>query len=137
MSEPTADQIAAFRGLFMPYMEAFMKLPADVQEKYNNEEAAYAGKPKEEMPDYIKSMEIFGEADVNKDGMLDLAEWKDFQKKTDEFNKVKYGAVVEQSDEDLTKWWEFLKALSPGEGVTKADLDVSMKLYEIVGAEMA
>ena len=83
MSEPTPEQIAAFKTLLDKYMVEFAKLPEDIQAKYNEAEAEFVatGKPMTESPDHIRSLELHKECDVNSDGLLDLAEWIEYNKK--------------------------------------------------------
>ena len=59
MSNPTPQQIAAFKPLMNEFMVEFSKLPADVQAKYTKEETEWAktGKPMTESPDHLKSLE--------------------------------------------------------------------------------
>jgi tRNA A37 threonylcarbamoyltransferase TsaD len=48
-------------------------------------------------PDHLKSMELFTTCDTNGTGMLNKDQWYELSKKTDEYNKAKYGGVVPMS----------------------------------------
>ena len=138
MSEPTPEQIAAFKVLLDKWMVEFAKLPADVQAKYNAEETEFAatGKPMTESPDHIRGLELHKQFDVNNDGMLDLAEWTEFNKKMEEEQVAKYGATVPHTPESLAEWWNVVKTYSPGDGVTIDDMNFTAKLYGACFAEM-
>ena len=137
MSDPTPEQIAAFKPLLDEWMAEFMKLPADVQEKYNKSEADWAatGKPMTEAPDHLKGIELHAACDKNGDGMLNEEEWHDFSLKMDEYNLAKYGGIVPMPKEVHSKWWNVMKVYSPGDGITLADMEHSNKLYAACFAE--
>ena len=118
-------------------MLEFQKLPADIQAKYNAEEAEWAktGKPMSESPDHLRGLAMHKECDVNGDGMLDLAEWTEFNKRMDEATVAKYGATVPSTPENLAEWWTVIKSFSPGEGVTADDMNLTTKLYAACFAE--
>ena len=88
MSNPTPQQIAAFKPLLDEWMVEFAKLPAEVQAKYNASETEWAatGKPMNEAPDHLKALELHAACDKNGDGMLNQEEWHDFSVKMDEYN---------------------------------------------------
>ena len=87
MSDPTPEQIAAFKPLLDEWMVDFMKLPAEVQEKYNNAETEWAatGKPMTEAPDHLKGIELHAVCDKNGDRTLNQEEWHDLCLKMDEY----------------------------------------------------
>ena len=76
----------------------------------------------------------FKAADTNADGMLDLAEFKDWCEKTDSSAKAKGWHTSPGSDDDIKSAWEAMSRISGKEGVT---YEAIMGSWEQIFAKVA
>ena len=81
----------------------------------------------EEHQGYKWRMDLFDEADANKDGLLDIDEWKVYYKKIEERSHKMAGGGYTFTDEYLEKSWK-LHDFDASGGVTKDELIWARKM---------
>ena len=90
-------------------------------------------------PEAIEAFKkAFEEADANKDGLLDLAEWKVFYGKKQEFQEKQHGAVAKDLDEHLElKFTGYNKLTAGTAGVSWDDWSNGQKVVDFLFAKDA
>lgn len=73
---------------------------------------------------------IWEESDVNKDGLLDCAEFKVFVAKYTECMRARNGEAQKGDEREDEKWYEAYNMLSPNkEGISMMDFREGMKIF--------
>ena len=81
----------------------------------------------------------FQAADTNSNGVLTLAEYKDFIEKSTANSRAAEWHVPDSSEEDMEKWWNFMCGVAgTPDGISKADHDsISGQMMQAYIAKMA
>ena len=80
----------------------------------------------------------FAAADTNSNGVLTLAEYRDFAEKSTANAKAKGWAVPDSTDADTEKWWNMMCTIAgTPDGIAKADHDsISGQMMQVYAAKM-
>ena len=83
-------------------------------------------------------MTMWTESDVNKDGVLDLAEFKVFFTKNNENMKKRFGESEMGDDAECDKWYDAYNAITPLRvGVSIGDFKEADEVLKCIGEEAA
>ena len=80
----------------------------------------------------------FAAADTNSNGVLTLAEYRDFAEKSTANAKAKGWAVPDSTDADTEKWWNMMCTIAgTPDGISKADHDsISGQMMQVYASKM-
>jgi Ca2+-binding EF-hand superfamily protein len=130
--------VKAFTPLMINHLMERMAFSPEVQAKYKEAGQAMENNPKmfaEIMKEFVDS---FMACDVNHNGVLEKAEWKNFMDAMHQNRLKRYGDSNRPDDKEKEAWFNAMNSINPDkEGIALEDFMQGLKVMGGVGREMA
>ena len=83
-------------------------------------------------------VECFMSCDVNHNGVLEKAEFKNFMDAMHQNRLKRFGDSIRADEKEKEAWWNAMNSINPDkEGIALEDFREGMKVMQMIGKEMA
>ena len=135
MAKANEEQLAAIVAM---HEERQQKLTQEQRDANKTTFKALIGDPEKMAAMKAEGDATFAAADTNSNGVLTLAEYKDYAEKSTANAKAKGWAVPESTDADAERWWNMMCTIAgTPDGISKADHDsISGQMMQVYASKM-